>query len=150
MLTSLTIKSPLTVLTPSWKGVMDPSGSIIPNTTNDDFGAGGSTDSRLISFPLAVGPFISAKGYGQSIGNYKVILTEKEIIKDDHDGNTSTKSAVSVDENVSGNIDFVGDGDWFSVNLESGTNMVFLLKEGNLNPELKGIHSLNIASRHSR
>ena len=56
--------------------------------------------------------FISAKGYGQNIGNYKVNLTEKEIMEDDHDGN-NYQSPVSVDGNVSGNIDFVGDEDYF-------------------------------------
>ena len=45
---------------------------------------------------------------------------------------------------MSGNIDFVGDEDWFSINLESGTKYGISIEgNGNLDPELNGIHSLS-------
>ena len=125
------------------EGIMDSTGSLISDTTNDDFGSGSSTDSQ-IDFQTASGGtyFISAKAYGTGVGDYKVDLVEKEVIKDDHDGNSSTKSSVLVDGNITGEIDFVGDEDWFSVNLESGTKYGIAINgSGNLDSALKGVYS---------
>lgn len=130
---------------PYFRGIYNSSGSLLPGTTNDD---GGPGLNSLLEFtaPSSGQYFLSAGGFGNSIGTYNLSLTDLGSL-DDFSDNTGTTGTVTVGGTATGQIDEVGDLDWFAVELEAGRSVRIEVRgaptdNGTLSdPYLRGVHS---------
>ncbi|MCV2888457.1 pre-peptidase C-terminal domain-containing protein [Ruegeria aquimaris] len=116
--TSETLRDPLLA------GVFDGAGNLISGTRNDD---GGTGLNSLVEFtPTTTGSFfIGASAYGSNTGTYKLSVTQTSTggtggPADDFSETTATAGRVTVGGSSTGNIETIGDNDWFSVTLNAG------------------------------
>jgi hypothetical protein len=67
---------------PFFEGIYDSDGVLIPNTSNDD---GGSDFNSALQFVSDVGGihYLSAGGFGTSTGEYRLAVTELDLLNDD-------------------------------------------------------------------
>ena len=103
-----------TLSDPYLRGVYDADGVRISGTNNDDGGAGYNSGLPFTATEDAT-YYVAAGAYGNDTGTYTLSVTE-----DDFTAGTETGGAVDVGGSVRGEVDFVGDRDWFAVNLEAG------------------------------
>ncbi len=89
--------------------------------------SGTGSDARLLYSPLVSGDFLlSAEGGFGTLGSYT--LTATDIGTDDYAGSLATTGTLAVGGAVSGNIQFVGDQDWFRLELTEGRIYAFDMK----------------------
>ena len=128
---------------PYLRGVHDADGVLIAGTTDDN---GVRLESRVYFTAEDAGTYYVAAGagtYGILGGTYKLSVAE---VPDDYATGTGTTGAVAVGGSATGEIEFRGDRDWFSVELEAGKTYRIDLKgewigNGTLSdPYLHGIH----------
>ena len=103
-----------TLSDPYLRGAYDADGVRISGTNNDDGGAGYNSRLPFTATEDAT-YYVAAGAYGNDTGTYTLSVTE-----DDFTAGTETGGAVDVGGSVRGEVDFVGDRDWFAVNLEAG------------------------------
>ena len=114
-------------------GIYDQSGDRIPNTSDNDNGAG--LDSRLIYLATETGTHYIAAGsdrasslHGPPHGTYQLSVT---LIPDEFSADTETTGAVTADgDYVRGVLEYSADIDWFAVQLEAGTRYRVDVKGG--------------------
>ena len=71
--------------------------------------------------------YVSAGAYGSGRGTYTLSVEE---VTDDFTAGTDTAGVVAVGGSATGEIEFVGDRDWFAVTLEAGESYRFDLESG--------------------
>ena len=126
---------------PVLHGIHDADGTFIDYTTNDNRDYMNS-NSRVTFMPSADGIYYVAAG-AHVDGTYKVSVTE---IMDDYSNDSTMTGTVAVGGSATGDIQFVGDRDWFEVALEAGTTYQIDLRGSHNNagtlwdPYLRGVH----------
>lgn len=107
----------------------DSSGVLL--TSDDD---SGTDNNSLISFaPTTSGTFyLGARGYSSATGSYSLNVTQGSTVTtpvtDDYAGDSSTTGSLSSGSQTTGNIESVGDQDWFRISLSTGTRYQFGLR----------------------
>ena len=134
---------------PYLRGVHDANGVLLAGTTDDD-GGYLAYNSRLFFTANEAGTYYiaaGANGDGSSqTGTYKLSVKE---VADDYAAGIGTTGRVTVGGSATGNIDFLGDEDWFEATLEAGKSYQIDLEgspteEGTLtDPYLRGVHDAN-------
>ena len=97
-------------------------------TYGDDGGVG--LDSQFSFIPATSGSYkLVASGYTSTESGSFVLQIESEVYKGPPDvpAGKSTQAKLEVSANVSGEINFKGDQDWFQVNLQAGNEYSFSL-----------------------
>ena len=103
---------------PYLRGVYDADGTLVRGTFNDDADWPDDINSRVIFTASESGTFYVAAGArGQREGSYTLSVRE---IEDDYLATAGTKGTVTVGGSATGNIQYVGDVDWFEVYLVAG------------------------------
>ena len=122
-----------TLSDPYLRGVFDADGVRVSGTTNDDGGAGHNSRLPFTATEDAT-YYVAAGAYGNNTGTYTLSVTDiTGTSTDDFTAGTETGGAVDVGGSVKGEIDFVGDRDWFAVILEAGKIYRFdLVEEPNI------------------
>ena len=145
-----------TLWDPYLRGIHDADGDLIPGTTDNHYGAG--RNSRLTFRAQDTGDYYVAAGaFGIEEGTYT--LSVEDVTgdvtggvrggRDDFLAWTGTSGAVEVDGSATGEIDSIGDRDWFEVELDADKTYQIDLKgsytgDGTLfNPYLRGIYDAN-------
>ena len=131
---------------PYLRGVYDANGTLIDGTANDDGGTG--LNSRVTFTPDEAGTFyIAAGAFRASQGTYTVsVIDVTDGRPDDFTAAATTTGTVAVGGSATGDIEFVGDRDWFAVTLVAGRTYRVDLEGfssggGTLpDPYLRGIH----------
>ena len=96
--------------------VFDGSGDAVPNSRDDNSGAG--LNARLEGFrPVAGGTYHIQVDDPGGIGTYTVSVSE---IVDEHADGPETTGTVTVGGTATGRLDYDGDRDWFAVTLMAG------------------------------
>ena len=115
-----------TLVDPYLHGIYDANGDWIRGTADDDGGA--IYNSKLFFSPEATGThYVAAGAYFGGTGTYKVSVTDLTGI-DDHGNHEDGAGTVAVGGSVTGEIERVGDEDWFAVTLEGGKSYRFDLE----------------------
>ena len=122
-------------------GVYDTSGDYVSGTRV----VGVGLNSRVFFESDTAGTYYIATGTSgrDSTGTYTLSVTETE---DDHPAGTITTGTVAIGGSATGNVDYVGDRDWFAVELEAGKTYRIYLEgsstgDGTLrDPYLRGVH----------
>ena len=139
-----------TLRDPFLRGIHGSNGNLISGTRNDDFGM--SWNSRVDFTPTADGTYYVAAGaYGGLTGTYTLsVVDSADILRpgDDYTEGTGTTGAVAVGGSATGEIETLGDQDWFAVTLVADKTYQIDLKgspTGNAlgDPYLYGIHDVN-------
>ena len=105
-----------TLSDPYLRGIHDAGGTLIGGTADDDGGIG--LNSRRTFTPSETGTYyLSAGAYWGNQGTYTLEVTQRSH---EHPGDTTTTATVAVGGSATGEIDFLGDRDWFAVTLEAG------------------------------
>ena len=131
---------------PYLRGIHDADGERIANTTDDDSGEG--TNSRVYFTPNEGATYYVAAGAGSvGAGTYTLSVTDvTDRLPDDYSAGTGTTGGVAAGGSATGKIDYSGDVDWFTVELEAGKTYRFDLEGSRTNggplhdPYLRGIH----------
>lgn len=90
--------------------------ALLPGTTDDDGGEGLNSRAEFLA-PETGAYYIAAGAYGARTGSYRVSVRE---VADDHPASPGTAAVVTVDDSVTGTVDYGGDTDWFAVSLAAG------------------------------
>ena len=138
-----------TLRDPYLRGVHDANGNRISGTTTDDAGVGVNSwvyfmASEDVTYYVATG------GYGRSEGTYTLLVRDvTDGVPGDFAADTSTTGALEVRESITGEINILGDRDWFAVALEADKTYRIDLEgsrtgAGTLrDPYLHGVHDAN-------
>ena len=135
-----------TLRDPYLRGVHDADGNLLAVTTDDDGGAG--YNSRVFfRAEEAATYYVAAGAYGTRRGTYTLSVTDAtDSAPDDFAATTQTTGAVAVGGSATGEIEIVGDRDWFAVTLEAGKTY-WIDVEGSESgagtlyfPYLRGVH----------
>ena len=102
---------------PYLRGIYDANGELIDGTTDDD-SPGVDRSSQVYFRPDEDATYyVSAAGaYRDATGTYTLVVTE---ISDDYAADPTTTGTVAVGGSATGNIEPLGDRDWFAVDLEA-------------------------------
>ena len=135
---------------PYLRGIYDSTGTYIPYTANNDGGIVANNDftvldnSVMFFRPETAGTYYVAAGAaGSQTGKYTVAVAA--VTDDDYAKTPSAAGEVSVGGSTTGEIETVGDEDWYAVDLVAGQSYRIDVKgtptsDGTLsNPELRGI-----------
>ena len=110
-----------TLLDPVLYGVFDDSGVLVAGTSDDDSGQG--PDSVVRFWPEADGTlYVSVGTVAGERGTYTL---EVELQRDDYRGDVGTSGRLSVGVSKLARVDFLGDQDWFAVDLVAGVGYRF-------------------------
>jgi Ca2+-binding RTX toxin-like protein len=94
---------------------------------NDD--SGGSLDSRITYTATQGGTyFLSAQGFSESAGTFRLSATDLGTAGSDVRGNTNTTAAITIGGSRTGTINPGGDQDWYRVSLVEGHEYRFDLR----------------------
>lgn len=101
-------------------------------TEDDDSGPEGNS---LVTFtPTTSGRyFLGARGFGSATGSYSLTVTPGSVVTpvvDDYAGNSGTTGTLASGGQATGNVESVGDQDWFRISLNAGTRYQFGLSSG--------------------
>ena len=131
-----------TLINPVLLGIHDADSEPIDGTTNYDSGVG--RNSRVYFTPSEGATYyVSAGAFYRDVGTYTLAVTE---VSDDYAADSTTTGTVEVGGSATGNIEPLGDQDWFAVELEAHKTYRFELKgsptgDGTLpDPYLRGIY----------
>ena len=138
-----------TLSDPYLRGVYDENGVLLDGTTNDNGGAG--RNSRVVFTAQADGTYYVAAGaYSSREGTYTLSVANiPDSSVDDFTAGTGTTGLVAVDGSTTGEIETLGDRDWFAVTLEAGKTYRIDLEgsrtlAGTLSdPYLRGVYDEN-------
>ena len=128
-----------TLYDPSLRGVYDDNGNLISDDTRHN-------ENGMFFHPQTNGSYYIAAGayQGRFTGTYRLSVTEAGA--DDHPAGPSTTVTVAVGGMATGEIEHVGDQDWFAVTLEADKFYRIALEGARSNagtlwsPDLRGIH----------
>lgn len=129
---------------PYLAGIYDENLVLIDNSMNNNSGTG--DNSSLIFMPEHSGLYyIAASAFDFGTGSYE--LQVQQI--DDYASSVTTLGLLQVDEQISGEIDLVGDEDWFLMTLTAGEHYQIDLEGENTSqgtlpdPLIKGVYSVD-------
>lgn len=133
-----------TLADPNLNGIYDSSITLVAGTSDDDSGHG--YDAELIFDVSAAGTYYIEVGSADA-GTYQVTVTDvRDGFTDDFAGDTSTAGTVAVGGRANGQVQYLGDQDWFAVTLEAGQEY-FVWVEGSWrgrgtlpDPHLHGVY----------
>jgi len=81
---------------------------------------------------------------GDSIGTYTLSVNSIfNAAVDDYSSNKNTTGSVSVDSTVTGNLETVGDSDWFSIELTEGSVYDFSMTSSDFDSEMLSLYDAN-------
>ena len=131
---------------PYLRGIYDEDSELIAGTTNDD--GGRVHNSRVYFTPDEDATYYVSAGAGRSdVGTYRLKVTD--LSDDDYAADSTTTGTVVVGGSATGNLEYIGDIDWFAVTLEAGQPYRIDL-EGSptgggtlVDPDLRGIYDEN-------
>ncbi len=107
-----------------------PHNNNLPFNYDFDYDSGTGRDARLTFLPLTSGTYyVSAKSQNYSdfaIGSYT--LSASDLGADDYVAGTTTTSTLEPGASATGNIQFVGDQDWLTIDLTAGRTYIFGLQ----------------------
>ena len=109
-----------TLVDPYLRGIYDAAGARISGTTNND---GGSFYNSQVTFTATADAiyYVSAGANTALQGAYTLSVADvTDGIEDDFKGGTDTAGTVAVDGSATGELESVGDRDWFAVTLQAG------------------------------
>ena len=138
-----------TLVNPYLRGIHDANGVLIAGTTNDN---GGYIPNSRVTFTAeeAGTYYVAAGAVGNRVGTYTLSVRDiTEGVPDDFEAGTGTSGTVAVGGSATGEIETVGDHDWFAVTLEAGRTYRIDLEGSEteagtlVNPYLRGIHDAN-------
>ena len=109
---------------PYLRGIHDADGNLIDGTTNDDRGAYYNSMVLLTATQDAI-YYVSAGAHNNHAGTYTLSVQE---MPDDFTAGTDTTGVVAVGGSATGEVDYYGDRDWFTVTLEAGKTYRFDLE----------------------
>ena len=115
-----------TLYIPSLRGIHDAGGVLIAGTADDHRGQ--SRNSETYFEAAETGTYYVAAGggyYGRHEGTYTLSVVE---VTDDFGVGILTTGVVEVGSSAAGEINYVGDRDWFAVELEAGKSYVIELE----------------------
>ena len=117
-----------TLENPYLRGIFDANGNLLPGTTNDNAGVG--YNSRVFFTAEDAGAYYVAAGdYYNRRGTYTLSIKDVTTdVPDDFEAGTGTSGSVAVGGSATGDIEFLGDHDWFAVTLEAGATYRIDLK----------------------
>ena len=139
----------LSLQDPRLYGIHDANGDLIAGTQDED---GGYVQDSLLTFTAeADGIYYIAAGTDRSeLGTYKVFVTQVAVVTpDDHSADTGTRGTVAVGGTTDGEINHVGDRDWYTVALQAGKTYRIDLEGADTDggtlhdPYFYGIHDAN-------
>ena len=132
-----------TLSDPHLRGIYDDDGHRIAGTGNNNGGVGNNSRVRITATEDAT-YYVSAGAYQSHTGTYTLSVKE---IPDDFTAGTDTAGTVTVDGSAAGEIDYVGDIDWFAVELEARkTYWVDLDHTGNTSDPYLRLHGIHDAA----
>ncbi|MDE0498401.1 MAG: pre-peptidase C-terminal domain-containing protein [Acidimicrobiaceae bacterium] len=106
-----------TLADPHLYGVMDSVGTMVADTADADNGHG--ADAELIFEVSTAGTYYIHVGSGE-VGTYQVSVADVSAgFTDDFAGDATTAGTVAVGGSVDGQVQYLGDQDWFAVTLEA-------------------------------
>ena len=113
-----------TLSDPYLYGLYDAAGNLIAGTTSND---GGDGRNSRVAFEATANAtyYVSAGANGSRTGTYTLSVEE---VPDDFTAGTGTAGTVAVGGSATGEIEFVGDRDWFAVTLEADKTYRFDLE----------------------
>ena len=123
-----------TLLDPVLYGVFDDSGVLVAGTSDDDSGQG--TDSVVRFWLEADGTFYVS--VGTVAGERGTYTLEVDLQRDDYRGDVGTTGRLSVGVSKRARVDFLGDQDWFAVDLVAGVGYRFS-EQSNVGSYVHGI-----------
>ena len=139
-----------TLLNPYLRGIHDANGDLLPGTANDE---GGYSHNSRVYFTATQNAthYVAAGAFGSDRGTYTLSVTDvgDDGVPDDFAAGTGTGGTVAVGGSSTGEIELVGDRDWFAVELEAGKIYRIDLEgsstdAGTLSdPYLRGIYDAN-------
>ncbi|MYI19562.1 MAG: hypothetical protein F4121_05590 [Acidimicrobiia bacterium] len=107
-----------TLADPELYGVFDGTSTLVAGTSDADNGHG--TDAELIFEVSTAGTYYIDVGSSE-VGTYQVSVTDvSDGFTDDYAGDATTTGTVAVGGYVTGEVQYLGDRDWFTVTLEAG------------------------------
>ena len=112
---------------PHLGGIHDAGGKLIPGTTDPDPRYPANNQIYFLALQDGI-YYVAAKPVWNRFGigdTYTVSVTE---IADDYAADTGTTGAVEVGSPTAGSMDFLGDRDWFAVQLEAGSTYLIDLE----------------------
>ena len=131
---------------PYLRGIYDEDGELIAGTTNDD--GGRVHNSRVYFTPDEDATYYVSAGAGRSdVGTYRLKVTD--LSDDDYAADSTTTGTVVVGGSTTGNLEYIGDTDWFAVTLEAGQPYRIDLEGSRtgggtlVDPDLRGIYDEN-------
>ena len=134
-----------TLRDPVIEGVYDPEGDFIQGTQDDDTGV--YSDARVFHTATETGDhFVRAENDHSATGEYTISAIDiSDGLPDDFTAGITTTGTVAVGGQVTGNIEYRGDRDWFKVALDAGKKYRFDLErtdryKGLEDPYIHGIH----------
>lgn len=121
-----------------------------------DYQTSSETEATISYTPTQTGVYYLSLSdlSNDSTGEYTIIVEGDETVSDDYDNSIETTGIVAVDSNVTGQIETVGDADWFAVEMTANStytitldttgielpNLVLLDADGN---ELESTYSIS-------
>ena len=117
-----------TLENPYLRGIFDANGNLLPGTTNDNAGVG--YNSRVFFTAEEAGAYyVAASDSYNGRGTYTLSIKDVTTdVPDDFEAGTGTSGSVAVGGSATGDIEFLGDHDWFAVTLEAGATYRIDLK----------------------
>ncbi len=130
---------------PYLRGIHDADGVLLAGTTDNN---GGVRRNSRVTFTAdeTATYYVAAGAYGLGRGTYELEVTDvTEGVPDDFAAGTGTTGTVAVGGSATGNVETVGDRDWFAVELVAGRTYTIDLRGrsrgGTLqDPYLYGVH----------
>ncbi len=125
-------------------GIHNSAGTLITNTSNDDFSG---LNSQVTYTALTTGTYyVAAAGYSGNTGTYSLAFTGLGAV-DDFAATTATTGLAVINGTATGNIETANDQDWFAITLTTGVDYRIELLQapsgtGTLpDPFLRGIYN---------
>ena len=133
-----------TLADPNLYGVYDSSSALVADTADADNGHG--YDAELVFEVSTAGTYYVDVGSSE-VGTYQVTVTDvSDGFTDDFAGDATTTGTVAVGGEVDGQVQYLGDQDWFAVTLEADQEYFVWVEgsgrgRGNLpDPHLYGVY----------
>lgn len=117
---------------------LDSSYLVLRNASNQrvasDYQASAETEATVTYTPTESGTYYVDLSdlRDTSTGQYTILVASEEISNDDYSGSLSTNGVVAVDGSTTGEIEELGDSDWFAVEMTANSTYTLTLSTSDL------------------